>query len=171
METAEYNNGKLYVLEKYAKEFIAEYHAAPAHGHQGRRRTLWRIKQHYHIDKVNSLVKQVVKECDTCIRNKNSHHAPYGKMGTVPIPDQPWKSIQWDFIVKLPLSKDLMTGVEYDSILTIVERLTKYLIAIPYLELSTAEELAFTFLREVVSRHGMLEEIISDRDRLFTSKF
>ena len=55
-----------------------------------------------------------------------------------------------------------MIGVEYDSILTIIEQLIKYLIAIPYLELNIAEELAFTFLREVVSKYSMLEEIISD---------
>ena len=170
-EHADYTNGKLRVPKSHAKEFILKYHAAPAHGHQGVRRTLWRIKQHYHIDKINTLVKEVVGECDTCIRNKAAHHAPYGKMGTTPIPEQPWKSIQWDFIVKLPPSKDPMTGVVYDSILTIVERLTKYLIAIPYLESSTAEELAFAFLREIVAKHGMPEEIISDRDKLFTSKF
>ena len=38
----------------------------------------------------------------------------------------------------------------------------KYLITIPYLELSIAEELAFTFLREVVSKYNILEEIISN---------
>ena len=64
--------------------------------------------------------------------------------------------------MKLPLSKDPMIGVEYDSILTIIEQLTKYLITIPYLELSIAEELAFTFLREVVSKYRILKEIISD---------
>ena len=73
--------------------------------------------------------------------------------------------------MKLLFLKDLMIGVEYDSILTIIEQLTKYLITIPYLELSIAKELAFIFLREVVSKYSMLEEIISDRDQLFTSKF
>ena len=64
--------------------------------------------------------------------------------------------------MKLLLLKDLIIGVEYDSILTIIEQLTKYLIIIPYLELSIAEELAFTFLREVVSKYDILEEIIFD---------
>ena len=64
--------------------------------------------------------------------------------------------------MKLPLSKDLIIGVEYDFILTIIERLIKYLITILYLELSIAEELAFTFLKEVVSKYSILEEIISN---------
>ena len=92
-------------------------------------------------------------------------------MGTTPIPGKPWKSIQWDFIVKLPPSKDPIIGVVYNSILVIVERLTKYMICIPYKESSTAEELAFAFLREVVANHRVLEEIISNRDKFFTSKF
>ena len=55
-----------------------------------------------------------------------------------------------------------MIGVEYNSILTIIERLIKYLITILYLELSIAKELAFTFLREIVSKYSILEEIISN---------
>ena len=76
-----------------------------------------------------------------------------------------------DFIVKLPLSKDPLTGVEYDSILVITERLTKYGYFIPYLEASDAKALAYTFLRVIIANHGLLEEIILDRDKLFTSKF
>ena len=38
----------------------------------------------------------------------------------------------------------------------------KYLITIPYLELSIAKELTFSFLREVVSKYKILEEIISN---------
>ena len=64
-----------------------------------------------------------------------------------------------------------MTGVEYDSILVIIERLTKYGYFIPYLEASDAEALAYTFLRVIIANHGPLEEIILDRDKLFTLKF
>jgi len=76
-----------------------------------------------------------------------------------------------DFIVKLPLLKDPLTGVEYDSILVITDRLTKYGYFIPYLEASDAEALAYTFLRVIIANYGLLKEIILDRDKLFTSKF
>ena len=92
-------------------------------------------------------------------------------MNTVPILPTPWKSISWDFIGPLPVSKDPATGVEYDSILIIMERLTKYMILLPFKTTGTAKELAHVFLREVVSKHGLPAEIISDRDKLFTSKF
>jgi hypothetical protein len=123
------------------------------------------------IKKLPLLVKEVVNGCDTCIRNKLTHHAPYGQIGIIPIPGRPWKIISWDFVVKLPPSKDLLTGVVYDAILVIMERLTKYMILIPYQELSTAEQLAYAFLFYVVANHGIPEEIVSDRDKLFISKF
>ncbi|KFY79714.1 hypothetical protein V498_08911 [Pseudogymnoascus sp. VKM F-4517 (FW-2822)] len=66
---------------------------------------------------------------------------------------------------------DPLTGVEYDSILVITERLTKYGKFVLYLEASDAEALAYTFLRVILADYRMLEEIISDRDKLFTSKF
>jgi hypothetical protein len=40
---------------------------------------------------------------------------------------------------------------------------------IPYLEVSIAEDLAYAFLRVVVTNHNALEEMISDRDKLFIS--
>jgi transposase InsO family protein len=92
-------------------------------------------------------------------------------MGTTSIPQIPWKSISWDFIGPLPKSKDPVTGVEYDYLLVIMERLTKYMILVPCLTTMSAEDLANIYLREVVSRHGLSEEILSDRDKLFTSKF
>jgi len=71
---------------------------------------------------------------------------PYGQLKSLLILKGAWKSIALDFIVKLPLSKDPLTGVEYDSILVITERLTKYGYFIPYLEASDAKALAYTFL-------------------------
>ena len=76
-----------------------------------------------------------------------------------------------DFIVKLPPSKEPLTGVVYDSILVIVDRLTKFAYFVLYIEALTAEQLADTILRIVVAQHGMPEEFLTDRDKLFTSTF
>jgi hypothetical protein len=74
-----------------------------------------------------------------------------------------------DFIVKLPPSEDPLTKIKMDAILAIVDRLSKYAMFIPYLESTTAEQLADTIIRELVSKFGMPEEFITDRDKLFTS--
>ena len=76
-----------------------------------------------------------------------------------------------DFIVKLPASKEVMTGVIYDSVLVIINRLIKYAYFIPYKKDLIAEELIYVFNRNVIANYKILEEIINNRDKLFTSKF
>ncbi len=76
-----------------------------------------------------------------------------------------------DFITKLPLSKDSTTGAEYDSILTMVDRLTKWTYFLPYKESWSAEQLADVICRHVASVHGWPMEWITDRDTKFASRF
>ena len=90
---------------------------------------------------------------------------------TPTVPDGAWEKIAADFIVKLPPSKEPLTGVTYDSIIVIVDLLTKYAHMIPYKEASNAEDIAYILFRAVFALHGTPKEIISDRDKLFTSKF
>jgi hypothetical protein len=79
----------------------------------------------------------------------------------------PWILIVLDFVIKLPLSQDLITGIKYNSILVITDRLTKYIYIILYLEASIAKDLVYAFLRVIVTNYNVLEEIISDRDKFF----
>jgi hypothetical protein len=76
-----------------------------------------------------------------------------------------------DFIVKLPLSKEVLTGVTYNSILIVTDRLIKYAYFIFYKEGLTAEELVYTFNRNVIANYRIPEEIISNKDKLFISNF
>jgi hypothetical protein len=87
------------------------------------------------------------------------------------IPRTPWTSIVLDFVVKLLLLRDLITRVEYDSILVITDKLTKYIYIILYLEANTAENLAYAFLRVIVANYSALEEMISNKNKLFISRF
>ena len=79
----------------------------------------------------------------------------------------PWTSIILDFIVKLLLSRDLITGVKYDFILIITDRLTKYIYIILYLKASTAENLAYIFLRIIITNYNAPKEMISDKNKFF----
>ena len=162
---------RMYVPSGLRKELVEHEHGLPAHGHQGVRKTVERISRTYYFPGIRKVVKEVVMGCDICIRNKAARHAPYGQLKSPDTPSQPWKSIAMDFVVKLPLSKEQWTGREYDSILVITDRLTKYAYMVPYKESSTAEDLSQVFLRTIIANHGTPEEIISDRDKLFTSKF
>jgi hypothetical protein len=74
-----------------------------------------------------------------------------------------------DFVVKLLLSQDLIIGIEYDFILVIIDKLTKYTYIILYLEANTAKNLAYIFLRIVITNYNILEKMILDRNKFFIS--
>jgi len=73
------------------------------------------------------------------------------------IPEKPWTHILADFITKLPLAQG------YNSILVVVDQLTKIVHFIPTTEKTLAEGLARLFRDNVWKLHGLLESIISDR--------
>jgi len=164
-------NDRIYVPEQVREDLVRTIHELPAHGHQGIFKTIKRVSQEYGFPGLKEVVTRVVKNCDTCTRNKSDRHAPYGQMKSPDTPQQPWKSIAWDFVVKLPPSREPTTQIHYDSILVITERLTKYAYMLPWKEKYTAEDLAYVFNRVIIANHGLPDEIISDRDKLFTSKF
>ena len=116
-------------------------------------------------------VTNYIKDCDTCAKAKHSRHKLYRLLQIPALPEQAWSTIALDFITKLPLSKEPLTGTIFDSILVINDTLTKYAYLEPYKEASTAEDLAYVFYKVVIARHGIPDKIISNRDKLFTSQF
>ena len=76
---------------------------------------------------------------DSCQRNKNHTEQPADKLMPNSIPEKPWTHILADFIIKLPIAQG------YDSILVVVDRLTKIVYFIPTIEKTSAEGLAKLF--------------------------
>jgi len=76
-----------------------------------------------------------------------------------------------DFIVKLPRSKDLVTGDIFNLIIVIIDKLIKYTVLIPYKEIYKAYQLGFILLDKLIRDYSIPESITSDRDRLFTSYY
>jgi hypothetical protein len=64
-----------------------------------------------------------------------------------------WQDVALDFVIKLPLSKKPITGVIYDSIMVITDRLTKYAYFIPYFKSFLAENLAYIFHKHVMANY------------------
>jgi hypothetical protein len=76
-----------------------------------------------------------------------------------------------DFVIKLLLLQDLITRIKYNFILVITDKLTKYIYFIFYLKASITEDLVYIFLKIMVANHNTPEKMISDKDKLFISKF
>ena len=71
-----------------------------------------------------------------------------------------------DFIVKLPT-----TPRGHDTVLTVVDLLTKQVHFIAMREASSAKDVADLFFSNIVRHHGLPKAIVSDRDRRFASQF
>ena len=80
------------------------------------------------------------------------------------IPEKPWSHISADFITKLPLVQG------YDSILVLVNRLTKMVHFIPTIEKILVEELARLFRDNIWKLHRLPKSIISDRESQFAAE-
>ncbi len=76
-----------------------------------------------------------------------------------------------NFITKLLTSKNPAWGVKFNSILTIVDRLTKYTMFISFKKTATASVLMYIILQELINNHELSKKFITDRNKLFTSKF
>ena len=70
-----------------------------------------------------------------------------------------------DFIEPLPTSEG------YDSILVVVDRLTKMALFLPTRTTLTSAQMADLLKREVFTRHGMPLSIVSDRGSKFVARF
>ncbi|GKE57157.1 putative reverse transcriptase domain-containing protein, partial [Tanacetum coccineum] len=105
-------------------------------------------------------------KCLTCSRVKAECQKPSGLLVHPEIPIWKWERITMDFITKLP-----KTLIRHDTIWVIADRLTKSAHFIPTLATDSMETLTRLYIKEIVSRHGMLISIISDHDSHFTSRF
>ncbi len=75
-----------------------------------------------------------------------------------------------DFVMGLPVSTNWQ-GDTYNSILVIVDWLTKMVHYEPAKVTINAPGLEEVILHEVVRHHGLPDSIMSDRGSVFTSKF
>ncbi|GKC47104.1 putative reverse transcriptase domain-containing protein [Tanacetum coccineum] len=107
-----------------------------------------------------------VSKCLTCARVKVECQKPSGLLVQPVILVWKWENITMDFVTKL--SK---TSSGQDAIWVIVDRLTKSAYFLLMKETDSMEKLTRQYLKEVVSRHGVLVLIISDQDSKFTSHF
>jgi len=134
-------------------------------GHLGQNKTLELIWRHYTWPNIRDDVQKFCKSCVTCMRSKPQRHRPYRSLQQLPIPECPWNSISMDFIEKLP------SFSSFNTILVIVDRLSKQAIFIPTHNIITSAELVHLFVIHVFSKHGVLSHVTSDHGSEFVSHF
>ncbi|MBW0544618.1 hypothetical protein O181_084333, partial [Austropuccinia psidii MF-1] len=144
---------------------LQKHHDSPLAGHPGQEKTLKLVKRDFHWSGMTQFIKDYVSSCQRCSRNKNIHHKKFGFPKPLPIPNCPWICLSMDFITQIPLSNS------FNSILVIVDRLSKIVVFIPTMSSITSLDLAHLFIKNIFSKHGLPSSIVSDRGSLFVSSF
>jgi hypothetical protein len=132
-------------------------------GHEGVQKTLQHLWASFYTPHDNRLVREFIKGCLIYQRHKTEHLHSAGLLQPLDVPSSIWCDIAMDFVEGFPRvgGKSL--------ILTVVDRLSKYVHFIslghPYSTISVAK----AFFEQVVCLHGMSASIVSDHDPVFTS--
>ena len=162
LEGFKLKGGRLYYKEKLVIPkgspriplILHEFHNTAKGGHFGFFRTYKRIAGLLWWEGMKKSIQQFVQNCDICQRNKHLTLSPAGLLQPLPISTQVWQDISMYFIGGLPKSNGL------DTILVVVDRLTKYAHFIGISHPYTAKEVANSFVKEVVRLHGFPATIV-----------
>lgn len=143
---------------------LQELHAGALGGHSRIQATYSRIIQHFAWPQLKKSVKASVSQCAICKQAKPEHvHYP-GLLQPFPVPQQAWEMVTLDFVEGLPTSRG------FNSVLVVVDKLTRYAHFIPLRHPFLALQVAKAYMDNVFKLHRPPDAMVSDRYRIFTSK-
>ena len=161
-----YKNERVFIEDDESKlAILRALHDSPTAGHFGYQKTYAAVSKEFFWPQMKIWIEEYCKSCDVCQRTKQKKHKPYGLLQTMPIANRPWSIQQMDFIGPLPKSSG------FDSIFVVICPLTKLTHFIPVNSSITVQELSKIYMSNIYKAHGLPDTIVSDRDKLFTSKF
>lgn len=106
------------------------------------------------------MVHKFVAECAICQQAKTEKVKYPGLLQPLPIPGYAWQVVTLDFIEGLPCSKN------YNCILVVVDKFSKYAHFVALSHPFTAFKVAMLYIDNIYKLHGLPQVLISDRDRI-----
>jgi len=152
---------RLYVPASMRTEVLRVHHDHALAGHGGTHSTLEKVRRFFWWPAMRLHVVEYVLSCPACQQHKPRNDLKPGLLQSLPVPDQVWSDISLDFVVALPE----VDG--QDSILVVVDRLSKHAHFIPCHSTITAAKCAHLFMTHIYKLHGAPRTIVSDRDPKF----
>src|SRR5260221_2323878 len=146
-------------------DIVHTHHDSVMTGHPGQWKSLELVHHNYWWPGISCYVASYMAGCDACNCCKSFLMQKVGKLTPIWIPICHWEVISVDTIGELPESKG------YNTILVVVDRLSKHIHAVPTITTVDSTGVAHLFLEHVWRHHGLLEAIISDRGSTFISNF
>lgn len=145
-------------------ELIKEYHIKPLGGHQGLSRTYKRIKLLYKWKNMKQDIKDFIKQCESCQKNKITVKNTKMPMVVTSVATKPFERVYLDIV-----GPTTLTDNDNRYILTFQDELTKYAEAIP-IKNQESSTIATEFVNNIVCRHGIPESVLTDQGANFLSQ-
>ena len=143
-----------------------EIHQAPYSGHPGYQKTIAIARKKYFWLGIKKDMAEYISRCMRCQQVKVEHQHPTGLLQPFLVLEWKWEVISMDFITGFP-----MTWRPNDSIMVVMDNLTKEAHFIPVKSMHKTDDIAKIFMKEIFKLHGFPKAIISDIDVKFTSNF
>ena len=124
---------------------------------------LVRLRASFNNAQASKMVRDYVKACIVCQRNKTEHLHPADLLQPLDVPSATWSDIAMDFVEGFPR----VAGKSV--VLTVVDRFSKMAHFILLGHPDSALSVAQAFFANIVKLHGFPCSIVSDRDPIFTS--
>ena len=125
------------------------------------------VSRNYWWPGMQKTIIRYLANCDTCTRIKPVRHAPYGLLKPIQVPVTRWSSVSMGFITGLPKSGPQQP----DTMLVIVNLLTKMAHYISTHESVTSNITACLYFDNIFRLHGLPDSLVSDRSTQFTAGF
>lgn len=145
------------------RKILKEFHDCPLGGHLGVNKTYNKIRSKYKWSNQYKSVKNFVKSCDLCQRNKSSKYTKM-PLTITSTASKPFEKVSLDIVGPLSL-----TNSRNKYILTFQDELTKFCEAVP-LENQEAETIAGKFVSHIICRHGTPTYLLTDQGQNFLSE-
>ena len=157
------SNQKWHVIipEHMTRQLTEEIHSIT--GHPGKYKTYHTINETCKFRNMNTIIATVIKNCDTCQRNKPLNYAAKGKM-TAHKPTKNLEKVSIDLMGPLPTGRG---GTHY--ILAILDTFSKF-IKLYALKRATTKAIINRLTEDYIPEVGKPDAIISDNGTQFTSK-
>jgi hypothetical protein len=159
--------GKLIVpdVDTLRTDLIREAHSQVSTAHPGRNKTVLLLRSRYYWKGMTEWVAQYVRNCHACRRANVPRDRAPGLLQPLPIPERPWQHISMDF-KSFPKDKK-----GYDTILVVIDRLSKQSFSLPCYKTTTAKDMARLYIEHVYRTKSVPDSIVSDRGPQFVSDF
>ena len=141
-------------------------HNVPYVGHLSYQKIISAIRSQLFWQRMKKYVFDCIARCMECQRVKDKHRHPMCLLQPLPIQYKKWEVVTIDFITKF-----LKETRQHESIMVVVDKLTKDAHLFPIKMTHTTTNIAEIYMREIARLHGIPKEIVSDRDTKFTSNF